>query len=232
MLCAAGHLGIYERADGGDGAGDARLVVKEARADETGGTRLHARIERDEVADLDSEQPRLLGGVRALVEAHLHRVGVALFGVGLLVHVGRAVREHEGAAHLPPRAGHDLHALALDGGPVQASQGGELEPSAGLHPTDHRPEGVDVGGEGARGVLAKSGKVGEEGALRGALGGDSHRRKLAFDEPDGVFGVAGGRGGFQQVPQEPHEVVGRDLESGHGRTGGFTRSVVITYERD
>jgi hypothetical protein len=58
---SGGDLRIDERLDGGEGGGDASLIVKKSRADKSSLAYFDARIEIDEVADFYPKQPRFFG---------------------------------------------------------------------------------------------------------------------------------------------------------------------------
>lgn len=207
--------GVGEGFDGGEGAGDASFVIKEAGADESAGSGFEAGVEVDEVADIDAEVAGLFGRGGSFVDSDFERVGVAGFGRGVFVDVDSAVGEDDGATEAVSGAGHDGDTFGFDGRPHDAVEGGHFEATVGFDLGDDGTEGVDVGGEGAGFVVAEALEVGDEGAFGGVDGGDAHALEFLFDKADGPFGVAGGAGGVDEIFQRAEEIIRRDVKPGH-----------------
>jgi len=225
-----------DRVLGGDGArrpqrrqravnaGHARLVIQEAGADEAAGRDLHARIEEDEVADLDAQGAHIVGVGHPLVQANLHRLLVALGGVDAPVDVHAGVDRDHAAPVAAVVVGADVDALELDAGPYDPADAGGPQPPAALDLLDHQAQRVGVGGQAARRIGGRARHPDQQRAFARAgraQAGHLQRGEGIFHVRYRFHVVAGRAGRVQQADQEVNQGINRDRQVRHG---GASRS--------
>jgi len=224
-----------DRVLGGDGArrpqrrqravnaGHARLVIQEAGADEAAGRDLHARIEEDEIADLDAQGAHVVGVGHPLVQANLHRLLVALGGVDAPVDVHAGVDRDHAAPVAAVVVGADVDALELDAGPYDPADAGGPQPPAALDLLDHQAQRVGVGGQAARRIGGRARHPDQQRAFARAgraQAGHLQRGEGIFHILHRFHVVAGRAGRVQQADQEVNQGINRDRQVRHEEPPG------------